>query len=139
MLHVGTPGNTPRRIDKIEPLLDLLLQCFRELYHPSQYISMDETMVGFRGCFGSLQYMPQKPTKRFPSIQFRPFVSVYIQCHGLIMLHHFIYSYLVLEISLSYGLCLDYSSFLCPFSLCLYLCLYPSLPHSVSLSSVLSP
>ena len=63
MLHVGTPGVTARKIDKIKPLLDILLPRFQELYRPSQNLAIDETMVGFRGRFGSIQYMPQKPTK----------------------------------------------------------------------------
>ena len=63
MLHVGSPGITPRKIEKIKPLLDVLIPRFQELYHPSQNLSIDETIVGFRGRFGSIQYMPQKPTK----------------------------------------------------------------------------
>ena len=63
MLHVGTPGITPQKIDKIKPLLDLLLRRFQELSSPSQNLLVDETMVGFRRRFGSIQYMPQKPTK----------------------------------------------------------------------------
>ena len=63
MLHVGTPGVTARKIDKIKPLLDILLPCFQELYWPSQNLAIDETMVGSRGRFRSIQYMPQKPTK----------------------------------------------------------------------------
>ena len=63
MLHVGTAGNTPRKIDKIKPLLDVLLPRFQQLYKPSKNLSIDETIVGFRGRFGSIQYMPQKPTK----------------------------------------------------------------------------
>ena len=63
MLHAGTPGVTARKVDKIKPLLDILLPRFQELYRPSQNLAIDETMVGFRGRFGSLQYMPQKPTK----------------------------------------------------------------------------
>ena len=63
LLHVGPAGNTPRKIDKIKPLLDILLPTFQSLYHPSRNLSIDETIVGFRGRFGSMQYMPQKPTK----------------------------------------------------------------------------
>lgn len=63
MMHVGTADNTPRKIDKIAPLLDVLLPRFQQLYQPSQNLAIDETMVGFRGRFGSIQYMPQKPTK----------------------------------------------------------------------------
>ena len=63
MLHVGTAGNTPGKIDKIKPFLDVLLPRFQQLYKPSKNLSIDETIVGFRGRFGSIQYMPQKPTK----------------------------------------------------------------------------
>ena len=52
-----------QEIDKIKPLLDILLPTFQNLYHPSRNLSIDETIVGFRGRFGSIQYMPQKPTK----------------------------------------------------------------------------
>ena len=31
--------------------------------HPSSNLSVDETMVGFRGQFGAKQYIPNKPTK----------------------------------------------------------------------------
>ena len=63
MLHIGTPGVTARKIDKVKPLLDLLLPTFQRLYSPTKELAIDETMVGFRGRFGSIQYMPQKPTK----------------------------------------------------------------------------
>ena len=46
MMHIGTAGSTPRKIDKIKPLLDILLPRF---YKPSKNLSIDETMVGFRG------------------------------------------------------------------------------------------
>ena len=63
LLHVGPGGNTPRKVDKIKPLLDILLPTFQRLYRPSQNLSIDETIVGFRGRFCSIQYMPQKPTR----------------------------------------------------------------------------
>ena len=56
-------GTTPKKIDKIKPLLDLLLPCFQQLYSPSRNLAIDGTMVGFHGRFGSIQYVPQKPTK----------------------------------------------------------------------------
>ena len=31
--------------------------------HPSSNLSVDETMVGFRGRFGAKQYIPNKPNK----------------------------------------------------------------------------
>ena len=65
LLHISSvdPDQPPRKIDKVRDLLDLLLPRYREYYTPTQNISIDETMVGFRGRFGSTQYMPQKPTK----------------------------------------------------------------------------
>ena len=51
------------RINKVKALLDLLVPNFQESYTPSRDISVDETMVGFRGWFGAKQYMPNKPTK----------------------------------------------------------------------------
>ena len=63
LLHVGLAANTPRKIDKVKPLIDVLIPRFQELYQPSSHLSIDETIVGFRGRFGSTQYMPQKPTK----------------------------------------------------------------------------
>ena len=63
MLHVGKAGNVPRKLDKIKSLLDILLPRFRALYCPSPSLAIDETMVGFRGRFGSIQYVPMKPTK----------------------------------------------------------------------------
>ena len=64
LLHVGhTESNPPRRIDKVKSFLDPLLTNFKSSYSPSRNISVDETMVGFRGRFGPKQYMPNKPTK----------------------------------------------------------------------------
>ena len=63
MLHVGAPGVIEKRIDKVKPLLDVLLPRFQQLWVPSQNLTVDETMVGFRGRLSCIQYMPQKPTK----------------------------------------------------------------------------
>ena len=60
MLHVG---DGERRIDKVKPICDALIQNFQHNYHPAQNVAVDETMVGFRGRFGAKQYMPNKPTK----------------------------------------------------------------------------
>ena len=51
------------KIYKIQMLLDLLLHKFQEHFYPFQDLSADETMVGFRGRFGSTQYTPYKPIK----------------------------------------------------------------------------
>ena len=65
LLHVSCEqdGVTPRRIDKVRALLDLLIPKFQASYYPSRDISVDETMVGFRGRFGPKQYIPSKPQK----------------------------------------------------------------------------
>ena len=57
------PSRPGKKIDKIRILLDLLLTKFQEFFYPSQNLSVDETMVEFRGRFGSTQYMPKKPVK----------------------------------------------------------------------------
>ena len=64
MLHVGhAESHPPSRIDKVKMFLEPLLRNFQCSYKPSRNISVDETMVGFRGRFGAKQYMPNKPTK----------------------------------------------------------------------------
>ena len=64
-LHIShtQPGCTEKRIDKIQMFLDRLLPKFSDYYDPSENISIDETMIGHRGRFAAIQYMPQKPTK----------------------------------------------------------------------------
>lgn len=43
--------------------LDALIVNFKQNIHPSRNLSVDETMVGFRGRYGAKQYMPNKPNK----------------------------------------------------------------------------
>ena len=64
-LHVSdTPaGATAKKIDKIKMFLDKLVPKFSAAYNPSENLSIDETMIGFRGRFGAVQYMLLKPTK----------------------------------------------------------------------------
>ena len=65
MLHISY--NTPRvpvmKVDKVKAVMDLLIPRFRQYYSPSVNFSIDKTMVGFRGRFSVLQYIPNKPTK----------------------------------------------------------------------------
>ena len=65
MLHVSheEPDRPVRRIDKVRVILNLLITNFQRCYAPTRNLSVDETMVGFRGRFGPKQYMPNKPTK----------------------------------------------------------------------------
>lgn len=64
-LHVSRtpPGAVSKKIDKIKMFTDRLFPKFSALYNPNEDISIDETMIGYRGRFGAIQYMPQKPTK----------------------------------------------------------------------------
>ena len=65
LLHVSCErdGMPPRRIDKVKSFVDPLLGQFQSHYCPSRKVSGDETMVGHRGRFGALQYIPNKPEK----------------------------------------------------------------------------
>ena len=48
---------------KIRPLLDMIVCSFQSTYVPGQHISVDETMIGFKGRLAWIQFMPKKPTK----------------------------------------------------------------------------
>ena len=64
MLHAShTTTSTPKRIDKIRMLLDILLSKFQANYIPRRNLAIDETMLRFRGRFVGKQYMPKKPVK----------------------------------------------------------------------------
>ena len=43
--------------------LDPLVKNFQEAYHLAREISVDESMIGFKGRMSFVQYMPKKPTK----------------------------------------------------------------------------
>ena len=57
----GQPGHDP--LFKLRPFLDPLLDNFQKAYHPGREMSIDESMIGFKGRLSFLQYMPKKPTK----------------------------------------------------------------------------
>ena len=42
---------------------DAVISNFKGNMHPSRNLSVDETMVGFRGHYGAKQYIPTKPNK----------------------------------------------------------------------------
>ena len=65
MLHVSRddPANLGKRINKVKNILDILIPNFQDSFAPGRNLSVDETMVGFRGRFAPKQYMPSKPTK----------------------------------------------------------------------------
>ena len=57
----GEPGYD--KLYKVRPLLNLVLENFQSMYTPTQSLSIDESMVGFKGRLAFLQYMPKKPQK----------------------------------------------------------------------------
>ena len=54
----GEPGHDP--LYKLQPLLELN---FQAAYIPGRELSVDESMIGFKGRLSWIQYMPKKPTK----------------------------------------------------------------------------
>ena len=57
----GQPGHDP--LYKIRPFMDNLIRNFQHSYIPGRELSLDESMIGFKGRLGFVQYMPKKPTK----------------------------------------------------------------------------
>ena len=57
----GEPGYD--KLFKVRPLLDLLLKAFKDMYIPTQFLSIDESMISFKGRLFFLQYLPGKPHK----------------------------------------------------------------------------
>lgn len=57
----GEPGHD--RLFKIRPFMTKLISNFQKVYIPFKNISIDESMVGFKGRISFLQYMPKKPQK----------------------------------------------------------------------------
>ena len=57
----GEPGHDP--LFKLRPILDPLICHFQMSCILSKEVSIDESMIGFKGRLGFIQYMPKKPTK----------------------------------------------------------------------------
>ena len=62
-LHIPKPSQSSRRVDKVSALFDHFRMKSQEAFYPGQELSVDETMVGFRGRVSFKQYCPKKPTK----------------------------------------------------------------------------
>ena len=58
----GDPNHD--KLFKIRPLIEKLNDNFAECYEPHQQISVDESMVRFKGRSSMKQYLPMKPIKR---------------------------------------------------------------------------
>ncbi|XP_041661730.1 piggyBac transposable element-derived protein 4-like isoform X1 [Cheilinus undulatus] len=51
------------RMCKVHPVLDYVVEKFKEMYQPGQNICIDEGMMLWRGCLSFRVYNPQKPMK----------------------------------------------------------------------------
>lgn len=70
-LHISnitteTPRNSPGydKLAKIRPAIEVLNKTFKENVEASQFNSIDESMIRFKGRSHMKQYMPKKPIKR---------------------------------------------------------------------------
>ena len=57
----GEPGHDP--LYKLWPFLTPLIANFQSSYTLHREVSVDESMIGFKGRLGFIQYMPKKPTE----------------------------------------------------------------------------
>ena len=62
-LHLNDSQVGYDNLYKVRPLLDAVVKNFQASYTPSQNLSIDESMIGFKGRLAFLQYMPKKPHK----------------------------------------------------------------------------
>ena len=63
--HISSPPDqpSPDKLQKIRPLLDTVVKNFKAAYVPSQNLSIDESMISFKGRLSWVQYMLKKPHK----------------------------------------------------------------------------
>lgn len=52
------------KLHKLRPLLDILNENIEKVYDPSSFVTVDESMIKFKGRSVLKQYMPLKPIKR---------------------------------------------------------------------------
>ena len=69
-LHLNDNEKQPTRessnydkLYKVRPFLDTLVSNFRMAYTPHQNLSVDESIISYKGRLSWIQYMPNKPTK----------------------------------------------------------------------------
>ena len=56
-------GTVPNRLQKMQPIVDILLQRFQDVYTPCSLLVVEETMIPFRGRLLFRQYIPGKSPK----------------------------------------------------------------------------
>ena len=66
-LHLNNSDTQPARgedaydkLYKVFPFLTILLENFKRHYTPTQNLSVDESMIGYKGRLSFIQYMPKK-------------------------------------------------------------------------------
>ena len=64
MFHLPEVTTPIHCIDKVKPFLHTLITTFQSIFYPGCEVSIDETMIGFKGIVIFLQYCPKKPTKQ---------------------------------------------------------------------------
>ncbi|XP_047138546.1 piggyBac transposable element-derived protein 3-like [Hydra vulgaris] len=62
--NIAIPADNTDKLYKLRPLIDSLNNNFTKLYNISRYLSIDESMVLFKGRSSLKQYNPKKPIKR---------------------------------------------------------------------------
>ena len=69
-LHLNDTDTQPLRgetgydkLYKVRPFFDIVLENFKAHYQPQQQISIDESMIAYKGRLSFIQYLPKKPHK----------------------------------------------------------------------------
>jgi len=70
-LHLNNNSQMPKRgtlnfdpLYKVRPIVTHLNLAFKQVFNPSRFLSIDESMAKFKGRSSLKQYMPMKPIKR---------------------------------------------------------------------------
>ncbi|KAG8243156.1 hypothetical protein J6590_108659 [Homalodisca vitripennis] len=70
-LHLNDNCKIPKRgepnydrLYKVRPMINYLRVKYHEIFSPSRFLSLGESMIGFKGRSSLKQYVPLKPTKR---------------------------------------------------------------------------
>lgn len=62
--NTAIPVNNKDKLYKLRPMIDSLNQTFFDAYHGTHELSVDESMIRFKGRSTLKQYNPIKPIKR---------------------------------------------------------------------------
>lgn len=62
--NTNIPNNNKDKLYKLRPMIDTLNKIFFEAYHGTRQLSVDESMIKFKGRSTLKQYNPIKPIKR---------------------------------------------------------------------------